>query len=435
MRIGVLGLWHLGSVTAACLAEAGHDVVGLERDSAALEGLREGRAPLHEPGLDELLAAGLRAGRMSFAHPDQAKEALTGIELLWVTFDTPVDEQDQADVSFVRAELERVKQALGPGTLVLVSAQVPVGFTRALERDWTGRGLRFAVSPENLRLGKALDAFRRAERTVVGLRDAQDRPRLEALLQPFAQRIEWMSVESAEMSKHALNAFLATSVTFINELARLSERLGADAKEVERALKSEPRIGPRAYLGPGAAFAGGTLARDLRYLQGFGQKLDVATPLIDGVLQSNARHASWLREKIEARLSGLEHPTVALLGLTYRPGTSTLRRSASLELAQALAARGVSVQAHDPAVSMLPAELDGTLRLCASVEHALRGADLAVVATEWPEYRSLGAQLFLKAMRRPCVVDQGWFLAASLSGAAGLTYLAPGRAAGAEEGR
>lgn len=435
MRIGVLGLWHLGSVTAACLAEAGHDVVGLERDRTALAGLCEGRAPLSEPGLDALLSAGLAAGRLSFAHPDEAAQALAGIELLWVAFDTPVDEQDHADVGFVRAELERVKGALRPGTLVLISAQVPVGFSRALELDWAGLGLRFAVSPENLRLGKALDAFRRAERTVVGVRDAQDRARLELLFQPFAQHIEWMSVESAEMSKHALNAFLATSVTFINELARLCERLGADAKEVERALKSEPRIGPRAYLGPGAAFAGGTLARDLRYLQGFGKQLGLETPLVDGVLQSNARHASWLREKVEARLGGLEHPIVALLGLTYRPGTSTLRRSASVELAQALHARGVSVQAHDPAVSALPAELEPALHLCPSAEQALAGADLAVIATEWPEYRALPAEAFVKAMRRPCVVDQGWFLAASLADAAGLTYLAPGRAPSAEEGR
>ncbi len=427
MRIAVHGLWHLGCVTAACLAEAGHDVTGLDREGPALQGLREGRAPLLEPGLDELLQAGLRAGRLRLAPVEEAAAALAGAELLWVAFDTPVDEQDRADVALVRAELEPLKDALEPGTLVLLSAQVPVGFTRALERDWTGRGLRFAVAPENLRLGRALEAFRRAERVVVGLRDERDRATLAALFAPFAARVEWMSVESAEMSKHAVNAFLATSVTFINELARLCEALGADAREVERALRSEPRIGPRAYLSPGAAFAGGTLARDLRYLQSFGRERQVATPLVDGVLRSNAAHAGWLRARVERLLEGTAAPVVALLGLTYRPGTSTLRRSSAVELALALAGRGVAVRAFDPAVRALPPELEGTLRLCAGASEALAGADLAVVATEWPEFRQLAAADFTGAMRRARVVDTGWFLADALGAAPGLSYVAPGR--------
>ncbi len=429
MRIVVQGLWHLGCVTAACLAEAGHDVTGLDREGPALQGLREGRAPLFEPGLDELLQAGLQAGRLGFAGLQDAPRVLSAAELLWVAFDTPVDEQDLADVAFVRAELDGLAAALRPGTLVLLSAQLPVGFTRALERDWAGRSLRFAVSPENLRLGQALDAFRRAERVVVGLRDERDRETLAALFAPFVARVEWMSVESAEMSKHALNAFLATSVTFINELARLCEALGADAREVERALKSEPRIGRRAYLAPGAAFAGGTLARDLRYLQSFGRELGLATPLVDGVLQSNAAHAGWLQARVQELLRGAEAPVVALLGLTYRPGTSTLRRSAAVELARALAARGVAVQAFDPAVRALPPELSGQLRLCASAAEALGGADLAVVATEWPEFRQLDAADFVGAMRRARVVDTGWFLAGALAAAPGLVYVAPGRAA------
>jgi UDPglucose 6-dehydrogenase len=427
VRIAVQGLWHLGCVTASCLAEAGHDETGLDREGPALQGLLEGRAPLFEPGLDQLLQAGLQSGRLSFARLADAPRVLAEAELLWVAFDTPVDEQDRADVAFVRAELEQLHGALRPGTLVLTSAQVPVGFTRALERDWAGRGLRFAVSPENLRLGRALEAFRRAERAVVGLRDERDRETLAALFAPFAARVEWMSIESAEMSKHALNAFLATSVTFINELARLCEALGADAREVERALKSEPRIGPRAYLAPGAAFAGGTLARDLRYLQAFGRELGVATPLVDGVLQSNAAHAGWLQARVLELLRGTTTPVVALLGLTYKPGTSTLRRSAAVELARALAARGVAVQAFDPAVRALPPELSGQVRLCDSPAEALAGADLAVLATEWPEFRQLGAADFTGAMRRARVVDTGWFLAAALAAAPGLDYVAPGR--------
>jgi UDPglucose 6-dehydrogenase len=425
LKVVVYGLWHLGSVTAACLA-AHHRTVGLDLDGNVVHHLAEGRAPLHEPGLDDLLAEGVAGGRLAFT--TSAEEALRDADVLWVTFDTPVDDRDQADVAFVRARLETVASHVPAGCLVLVSSQLPVGFTRGLARDWDGRGLRFACSPENLRLGKALDSFRRPERVIVGVQDPGDRERLGELLAPFSSHVEWMSLESAEMTKHALNAFLATSVTFINELARLCEQVGADAREVERGLKSEPRIGPRAYLGPGAAFAGGTLARDLRFLAGFGDRLGVDTPLFDGVLDSNEAHKGWLREKIHHMLAGTAQPVAAVLGLTYKPGTSTLRRSASVELIEWLRGQGVAVRAHDPAIRARPAELPVGTALFASAAEALAGADVAVVATEWPEYRELRADDFL-AMRHPRVVDQSWFLAGTLAADPRVVYAAPGRPA------
>jgi UDPglucose 6-dehydrogenase len=425
MRVTVYGLWHLGCVTAACLAEADYQVVGLDADGATVTGLCEGRPPLHEPGLAELVAAGRARGRLSFT--TDALAALRDAEVCWVTFDTPVNDCDEADVAFVRRRLETVAEHLRPGTLMLISSQVPVGFTRALERDWTRRGLRYACSPENLRLGKALDAFRKPERVIVGLRDAADRPLLTELFAPFCSHIEWMSIESAEMTKHALNAFLATSVTFINEVARLCEVLGADAKEVERGLKSEGRIGPRAYLGPGAAFAGGTLARDVRFLVDLGDKNRLGTPLFHGVLASNDAHKSWLRDKVDQLLQGVSRPVVATLGLTYKPGTSTLRRSSAVELCRWLHARGVAVRAHDPAVRELPDELRPTMVLCDTPVEALHGADVAVVATEWPDYRALGADQFVQHMRRPRVVDQNRFLATALAADDRVTYVATGK--------
>jgi UDPglucose 6-dehydrogenase len=424
--IAVYGLWHLGSVTAACLA-AHHRTVGLDLDGNVVRHLSEGRAPLHEPGLDDLIGEGLASGRLRFT--SSAADALREAEVLWVTFDTPVDDRDEADVGFVRARLEMVAEHVRPGTLVLVSSQVPVGFTRALAGDWAARGVRVAYSPENLRLGKALEAFRRPDRVIVGLESADDRTRVTALFAPFCSRVEWMSIESAEMTKHAINAFLATSVTFINELARLCERVGADAREVERGLKSVARIGPRAYLGPGPAFAGGTLARDLRFLAGFGDRLGVETPLLDGVLASNDAHKGWLRETVARMLEGTDSPVAAVLGLTYKPGTSTLRRSASLELIDWLRGRGVAVRAHDPAIRERPVELAGGASLCGSAAEALAGADVAIVATEWPEYRALGADDFARGMRQPRVVDQGWFLAAALAADPRILYAAPGRPA------
>jgi UDPglucose 6-dehydrogenase len=434
MRVVVYGLWHLGCVTAACLADAGNEVVGLDLDESLIKALNEGHPPLDEPGLPELIASGRRTGRLSFT--TNAVEALHGAGVLWVTFDTPVNERDEADVALVRNRLEQIKEAVRPGTLVLISSQVPVGFTRALANDWANRSVRFGISPENLRLGKAIEAFRTPERVIVGLsHPEQDRDLVTRLFLPFGApgtkqppRIEWMSLESAEMTKHALNAFLAVSVTFINELARLCEAVGANAKEVERGLKSEARIGPKAYLGPGSAFAGGTLARDVQFLMNFGRRHDIPTPLFSGIWQSNENHKDWTRQKVTHLLQGSPEPVVAVLGLTYKPGTSTLRRSASVELCQWMKQQGIRVRAHDPAVHELPDELRQSIELEKSPSDALRGADLAVIATEWPEYKTLKADDVVSSMRSPRVIDPNWFTVGALGADSRVKYVATGRA-------
>ena len=428
MNVTVFGLWHLGCVTAACAAAAGNRVIGLDLDEKVIADLRAGKPPIQEPGLAELIAEETRAGRLSFT--SDPAEALKNAEILWVAFDTPVNERDEADVEFVRRQIEQIALSIGAGRIVLISSQVPVGFTRSLRNtDW-GTGLQFAYSPENLRLGKAIDAFRHPERVVIGTSDDSIRPKLEQLFAPFTGRIEWMSLESAEMTKHAINAFLATSVTFANELARLCEVVGADAKEVERGLKSEGRIGPKAYLSPGGAFSGGTLARDLQFLARFGRENNVETPLFDGVIAGNEVHKRWVRDKVRQLMKGIEEPTIAVLGLTYKPGTDTLRRSASVELCRWMVQQGYRVQAYDPAVKELPEDLRSIIRLCGSAVDALRSADLAVIATEWPEYKTLAAGSLLESMRRGAVIDQNWFLFATLGSDRRIRYVTTGRDSG-----
>ena len=263
MNICVFGLWHLGCTTAACLAKHGFQVVGLDFDKDVVHNLQQGHAPLMEPGLDELIAYGLRQQTLRFS--SQPEEALREVDLLWVTFDTPVDENDEADVGFVEQQLHRVLLFIPANTVVLISSQVPVGFTGRLEQEWQSRvpdkPLVLAYSPENLRLGKAIESFSNPERVIVGLRGDKGKEQITRVFSPFCSHIEWMSIESAEMTKHALNAFLAMSVAFTNELARVCERVGAEAKDVERGLRSEPRIGRKAYLSPGAAYAGTTADR------------------------------------------------------------------------------------------------------------------------------------------------------------------------------
>jgi UDPglucose 6-dehydrogenase len=424
MRVTVYGLWHLGSVTAACLAAGGHQVTGLDLDQKVSTDLQAGKPPIHEPGLTELVQKGLASGSLKFA--SDARQGLAETQILWVTFDTPVNEADVADVGYVRKQLEAIADAIRPGTLVLISSQVPVGFTAALQHDWQARGLRFAYSPENLRLGKAIEAFTKADRVILGC-DPADAAQLTELFAPFCQRIERMSVASAEMTKHALNAFLATSVTFINELARICEKVGADAKEVERGLKSEARIGPKAYLGPGSAFAGGTLARDVQFLTKFGREYGVSTDLFNAVLASNNSHKRWTLETVQRVIGDTRDATAAILGLTYKPGTDTLRRSAAVELCQQLADLGIRLVAHDPLVHELPRELQSIIELRQNDQDAIKGADVAVIAKESSQLRNIAADDWVRLMRHPRVVDPNWFLSQMLASDPRITYIATGR--------
>jgi UDPglucose 6-dehydrogenase len=428
MRVCVQGLWHLGTVTAACLADAGHDVIGLDGDGDTIRALASGTPPVFEPGLEELVRSGLAAGRLRFT--SEPAEALHNADVLWVTFDTPVDDEDHADTAFVERRVEAVFEHLKPGALVLLSSQMPVGTTARLEADFRRRfsqkDLSFACSPENLRLGKAIQVFSFPDRIVVGVRTQADRERVAALLGPITDRIEWMSVESAEMTKHAINAFLATSVAFMNELSVLCEEVGADAKEVERGLKTESRIGPGAYLAPGTAIAGGTLARDLVFLSGIGLSTGLPTAAVDGVRVANEAHKGWTGHRLLRQVSDLTGKRVGVLGLTYKPGTDTLRRSGAVETCRWLRRQGAEVSAHDPAVKQLPEGLADEIRLVDSLTEMLTGLDALVVATEWPDYRQITADDVVAGMRSPLVVDPNRFLYANLGDDPRVSYHAVG---------
>lgn len=427
MKIAVQGLWHLGSVTAAATASVGHQVVGLDFDSRVVAGLRDGRPPIFEPGLTELIGSGLASSRLRFT--SSAEELPGDIELLWIAYDTPVDEDDVADVEFVIDQVTRTLHALPENATILVSSQLPVGGTRRLAtiaaKFHPEKNLSFAASPENLRLGRALDAFLKPDRVVVGVENGRDRTRIGELLAPITERIEWMSVESAEMTKHAINAFLATSVVFANEIGTVCEMVGADAKEVERGLKSEERIGPRAYLSPGGAFAGGTLARDIEFLKAISDSHDMTIPLIAAVKVSNDYHKSWVRRKLTVLFPNLEGVTVAVWGLTYKPGTDTLRRSLIVEVCNWLLERGATIRVHDPLVRELPAGWAGRVHRFDDPIKALGTAKVLLIGTEWPDYRNVEAEQVAKAAPGLVVLDANRFLVA-FQAVPALTYIAVG---------
>ena len=266
-----------------------------------------------------------------------------------LTYDTPVNEKDESDVDFVLANLRRASAHLPTGALVLISSQLPVGTCEKLESEFSQ--FHFACSPENLRLGKAIDAFAKADRVVVGIRDDSEE---SAARKSYSRRLRrrfcscapnrrrWSSTRSIHFSR--------LSITFINEIARLCEHVGADAQEVSVGLKSESRIGPKAYLGPGGPFAGGTLARDVVTLTRLAEAKDEKISVIPAIKQSNDLHRGWVFRRLQSRLEDLRGKKIAILGLTYTTNTDTLRRSAAVELCQQLLDAGANVSAFDPVV-------------------------------------------------------------------------------------
>jgi UDPglucose 6-dehydrogenase len=421
MKIVVLGLWHLGCVTAACAAKF-EPVTGLDFDPAAVAHLQNGKPPLFEPGLADLIGEGLRNGRLAFS--DDPAAACQEADLLWVCYDIPVDDDDVADLAPVINGIERCVSHLRPGTLVLISSQVPAGTCRTLEARFPTH--RFAYSPENLRLGKALSSFTNADRIILGVRSETDAEELKPLLTHFTQDLIVVRTESAEMIKHAINSFLASSIAFMNEISRICERVGADAKEVERGLKSEPRIGPGAYLSPGGPFAGGTLARDVVALTRIGQEKREPLVLVPAIKLSNDQHKRWAVQRLEEEFGELIGRNVTILGLTYKPGTDTLRRSLAIELCRELLNAGTNVRAFDPIVAALPDDL-AAVTLSRNVEEVVLGADAAIVCTEWPQIREADWDEILAKTKNLIFIDANGFLAKMVRNREGVTYRQVGR--------
>ena len=428
MKICVQGTWHLGSVTAACLADKGHKVIGLDYDTNVINSLSKGKAPIYEPGLDDLIGKGLAEKRLSFF--DRPIDHISDQDILWITYDTPVDDDDQADIEFVFEQVEKTIPYLPLGITVLVSSQMPVGSIRRLEKltqkNHPELKIGFAYSPENLRLGKAIDIFMNPDRIVVGFRSERDQKKICKMLLPITEKIEWMTIESAEITKHAINAFLATSITFANEIATVCELTGADAKQVERGLKSEQRIGPKAYLSPGSAFAGGTLARDIQFLNQVGDNEGIKLPLLSSVKPSNDQHKSWAMRRLLAKFSDISGKKITLWGLAYKPGTDTLRRSLAVELANALIEKGVILTIHDPLVKSLPDAWKGKVIKSSHPLDSVFEADALVVTTECTIYKEVEVAKIPSIAPGIMILDANRFLD-SLLNLDGIEYISVGQ--------
>jgi UDPglucose 6-dehydrogenase len=424
-RIGLIGLWHLGTVAAAGLASLGHSVRATDPDGRTVAALGRGEPPIFEPHLAEAVAIEQRAGRLQFVAT--VEEAVEGADAVYVTFDTPVDDNDRSDLTPI---LEAVEAIIGAarkiprGVLIAVMSQVPAGTLAQLQARFAAEpelGARLIYQPENLRLGRALETFLAPDFLVVGAGEPDDAQDFLRLYRGITTHFLPMSWESAELSKHAVNAFLASSISFANEVADLAEASGADVREVMQVLRRDRRIGPQAFLDPGPGFSGGTLARDLQTLRGLGARASLPTRLLDATLEVNRARLARLADRVADACGGLRGATIALLGLTYKPGTSTLRRSASLEFAARLARAGARVRAHDPQVRVECPETRG-VTLAADPYEAARAADAVVLMTPWPEFRTLDFVRLRASLARPVLVDAHNFLDRGAAGAAGLAY-------------
>ena len=441
-RIGLIGLWHLGTVAAAGLASLGHSVRATDPDAGTIAALRRNEPPVFEPGLAEAVAREQAAGRLEFVI--SIAEAVEGAEAVYVTFDTPVDEHDRSDLAPILGAVDaivRSAERIPSGVLIVVMSQVPAGTLAQLAAqlgEAAALDARVIYQPENLRLGRALETFLTPDFLVVGAADPDDAQEFLRLYTGISTHALPMSWESAELSKHAVNAFLASSISFANEVADLAEVTGADVREVMQVLRRDRRIGPQAFLDPGPGFSGGTLARDVQTLRGLGARASLPTRLLDAALEVNRGRLARLTERVAGACGGLRGATIALLGLTYKPGTSTLRRSASLEFAARLTRAGAHVRAHDPQVHAPTPETIG-VTLAADPYEAAQAADAVVLMTPWPEFRALDFARLRASLARPVLVDAHNFLDRSAAGAAGLAYWgvglgraeSPSRAAGA----
>ena len=406
-NICVVGLWHQASVVSACLADMGHQVCGVGDDEQAVASLNAARPPVHEPKLKAILRHNLRARRLKYT--TDYREALHKAEFAYIAIDTPVGSDDESDLSSIFDAARHVGQTMSGALILIVSAQVPVGtcerISTVVREENPQAVFDMAYVPEFLRLGTAVDTFRCADRFVVGADDPAVAERIAALYRPLGRPIVITNLRTAEMAKHASNAFLATSISFINEIANLCDEVGADAPQVVQIMKLDRRIGKYAFLSPGLGFAGGTLGREIQALQKLGQQHECDTPVMDAVMTVNQARARLVGQRLQRIYNSLQGLQVGILGLTYKPGTSTLRRSIALDIIRNLVTQGASLRAFDPLARLDELADLPTFESCPDPYTAAQGADALVLVTEWKGIHDLDLPRLRAAMRRPVFID------------------------------
>jgi UDPglucose 6-dehydrogenase len=433
MKICVVGSGYVGLVTGACLADFGMTVTGVDKDAAKIAALERGEIPIYEPGLEEIVAKNVRAGRLRFT--TELAPAIREARAVFIAVGTPPLPDGRADLSFVRQVAEAIGDNLNDYKVVITKSTVPVGTGQMVEsvvRERSGGGQEFAVvsNPEFLREGSAIEDFMQPDRVVVGARTERAVQVMLDIYAPLkAAGVPFVvaDVESAEMIKYASNGFLATKIAFVNEVAELCEAVGADVEVVARGMGLDARIGPK-FLHPGPGFGGSCFPKDTRAVAQIAEQHGLRFEIIESVLSANERAKRRMIPKIEQALGGLAGRTVAVLGLAFKGETDDMRESPAIPIVEGLIASGATVRAYDPAAMeqarpMLPA---GVV-YCDDAYETAAGADAAVIATEWNQFRALELDRLRELLARPLLVDLRNLYDPARVASAGLRYVSVGR--------
>jgi UDPglucose 6-dehydrogenase len=432
VKIAVVGTGYVGLVTATCLAESGNDVVGIDKDAAKVATLAAGQLPIYEPGLLELVQRNCREQRLSFT-TDLAGGA-GAAQLVFIAVGTPPMADGSADLTSLWAVGDALAPHLRPDAVAIVKSTVPVGtnhklFTRMSER--AGRPIEVASNPEFLKEGAAVDDFMKPDRIVVGVRRSEAGETLQELYAPFLRTERpflVMSPESAEMTKYVANAMLATKISFINEMANLCERVGADINDVRRGIGHDARIGFQ-FLFPGCGYGGSCFPKDVSALVQLARALDQPVHLMEAVDRVNTDQKQVLPRKIKAHFGpALKDQCLAVWGLAFKPKTDDVREAPALALIDAMLAEGVRLRVHDPEAIANVRQLYGErLTYCDRPYGALEGADALAIVTEWPEFRRPDFEVMRRLMRTPVIFDGRNLYEPKTAHANGFTYYAIGR--------
>jgi UDPglucose 6-dehydrogenase len=404
-KVAVAGAGYVGITTAVCLAELGNEVVGVDIDPKRVRELQRHRLPIYEPGLEEMLERNATAGRLSFT--TCYKDAIPGAEFVFIAVATPEGTDGSADLGAVEAAARSIAETM-TGYLVIVNkSTVPIG-TGDLVSGVVAKHskLPFDVvsNPEFLREGSAVKDFMTPDRVVIGAAKEDVAKLVAQLYDPLQATVLITDLSSAEMIKYASNAFLATRISFINEIARISERVGADVDVVARGMGLDQRIGPH-FLQAGLGYGGSCFPKDVKALAAIAHQYDYHPELLHAVMDINRDQRTLVVDWLRKKLDGLQGRVVGLLGLAFKPNTDDLRDAPSLVLAAALQAEGARVQAYDPAAMKRARQLASGISYRRDAYGAARGADAVVLVTEWDEFRQLDLDRLRKGMRRPTFVD------------------------------
>lgn len=428
VRLVVVGCGYVGAVTAACLAELGHRVLGIDIDEGRVRALQRGSSPVYEPGLEPLIQGGLASGRLSFS--SSYFESIDA-EIVFITVNTPASQEGAADLRAVRDVVTALGPRLAPGTILVNKSMVPIGTGELVEGMAARSGARdvsVVSNPEFLREGSAVHDFLHPERVVLGSNDPAAAQRVSRLYEPLGAPIQCVDIRTAEMIKYASNAFLATKISFINEIANICESLGADVLEVARGMGTDSRIGER-YLQPGLGWGGSCFPKDVRALALMAAVHGAHPQLLRSVMDINAGQRLRTVQKVREGLGGLERRRVLVLGGTFKPDTDDVRNSPALEVASLLEVEGACVAVYDPVLKRRPVGPIDNIEVVGSILDGARGADAVVLGTDWPEFQAIDFVRLARAMRGDLIVDARDCLDPVVVHAAGLRYRCLGRPA------